>query len=112
MTAVERVKRELEQTPGVRLAVFFGSSARGTASPRSDLDLGLVLEPDTKLSPAVRAGLERPAGRPVDITWLDTTPPLLRLEIARDGVVLLARSPHAWADFKAWDDRTGRRPLA
>ena len=32
---------------------------------------------------------------------LETAPPLLRFEIAREGSVLLARAPHLWPEFQA-----------
>jgi hypothetical protein len=37
----------------------------------------------------------------VDVVNLREAPPLLRFEIARDGVPLIESSPHAWADFRA-----------
>ena len=43
----------------------------------------------------------RATGRPVDLVPVDTAPPLLRFEIARDGVVIVERVPHAWTDFRA-----------
>lgn len=51
--------------------------------------------------PALRVALERGAGRPVDIVRLDQAPPLLRFEIARHGVVLVARDAWTWAEFRA-----------
>jgi hypothetical protein len=45
--------------------------------------------------------LERAASRPVDLVVLDVAPPLLRFEVARDGVVLVERADNAWADFRA-----------
>ena len=35
------------------------------------------------------------------VIYLDEAPPLLRFEIARDGVVLVERRPGFWTDFKA-----------
>jgi len=37
----------------------------------------------------------------VDLIPLDTAPPLLRFEIARDGVLLLERTRNLWSDFRA-----------
>ncbi len=45
--------------------------------------------------------LARIAGREVDLIPLETAPPLLRFEIARDGAVLVERQPHLWSDFQA-----------
>ena len=51
------------------------------------------------LSP-IDTALGRALGRPVDVTLLNTAPPLLRFEVARDGVVLTERRPGAWTDFR------------
>ena len=42
-----------------------------------------------------------PLRRTVDLVTLNTAPPLLRFEVARDGEVLSAREAQAWTDFKA-----------
>ena len=81
--------------------MLFGSTARGQAGPRSDVDLGVLLEPDT---PDVRSKVEselwRAAERTLDLIFLDKAPPLLRFEIARDGVLLHQEQDHLWTDFK------------
>jgi len=94
-------RRALEETPGVRLAVLFGSAVKGALKPDSDIDIGVLLEPGTEPSPTLGVALDRAAGRSVDLVWLDAAPPLLRFEIARDGLVLAARDPHGWAEFRA-----------
>jgi predicted nucleotidyltransferase len=99
--AVDRLRQALEQVPGVRLAVLFGSAATGTAGPKSDVDVGILLAADTHLTPEMHVGLERAARRPIDLVRLDTAPPLLRFEIARTGRVLVEREEHGWADFRA-----------
>jgi len=85
----------------VRLAVVFGSTARDTERSGSDLDVGVLVEPDCESGPPLDVVLSRATGRPVDLVHLDAAPPLLRFEVARDGVVLVERVPHAWADFRA-----------
>ena len=101
MTVIENLTRALEDVPSVRLAVLFGSAARGAASADSDIDIGVSLERGSDFSPALRVALERAAGRTIDLVYLDTAPPLLRFEIARDGVVLVERDAHGWAEFRA-----------
>ncbi len=96
------VVKALESLPAVRLAVTFGSTARSEAHANSDLDLGLLLEPNTLASrqeAEVAAG--RAARRRVDIVHLDEAPSLLRFEIARDGKVLVEKQPWLWKNFKA-----------
>ncbi|MGH9460218.1 MAG: type VII toxin-antitoxin system MntA family adenylyltransferase antitoxin [Vicinamibacteria bacterium] len=99
--AAKKLVRVLEPFP-IDLAVLFGSMARGQGHDGSDLDIGVLLRDanDTTRS-RLAAALSRSAGKTVDIVYLDEAPPLLRFEIARDGVVLLEGSPHSWKDFRA-----------
>jgi predicted nucleotidyltransferase len=97
----QALPEELESWPGLRLAVLFGSAARGESGPGSDLDVGVLFEPGPDRSTALEVALARATGRRVDVVRLDSAPPLLRFEIARDGRVLLERAPHTWADFRA-----------
>lgn len=91
----------LESWPGVRLAVLFGSAARGDAAPGSDLDVGVLFDTGRENAAALEVALARTTRRRVDLVRLDVAPPLLRFEIARDGRLLLERTPHAWTDFRA-----------
>jgi len=91
----------LQSRPGVRLAVLFGSAARGSTAPGSDLDVGVLIDPGREDTTALEVALARATGRRVDVVRLDAAPPLLRFEIARDGRVLLERKPYAWVDFRA-----------
>jgi predicted nucleotidyltransferase len=90
----------LEVDPEVQLAVVFGSAARRRLTRRSDLDVGVLGVSRSRLS-ALAVALSRIAGREVDLIPLDTAPPLLRFEIARDGVLLLERTGNLWSDFRA-----------
>ena len=90
----------LEADPSVRLAVLFGSHARDSARTRSDLDIG-VLGPEPPRIAQLQVALARASGRVVDVIALEDAPPLLRFEIARDGLVLMKRTAHLWSDFKA-----------
>jgi predicted nucleotidyltransferase len=91
----------LQSWPGVRLAVLFGSAARGDAAPGSDLDVGVLFDTGRENAAALEVALARVTRRRVDLVRLDVAPPLLRFEIARDGRLLLERTPHAWTDFRA-----------
>lgn len=101
MEMLERLGRTAASFPEVRLAVLFGSTARGKAGPRSDVDFGILLEP---YSPALRCKVEaelgRAVGKAVDVVLLDDAPPLLRFEITRDGVLLFEREEGLWTDFR------------
>lgn len=101
MDLLDRLRERAASLPEVKLAVLFGSTARGQARKGSDVDLGLLVDPDTRearLKALVE--LERAAGREVDLVFLDEAPPLLRFEIARDGVLLFERQEGLWTGFK------------
>jgi predicted nucleotidyltransferase len=102
MAAVEELKRALESCGQVELAILFGSHARGRATRRSDLDLAVRLNPDEAAGrAALQQILRRKLAQHVDIVFLPEAPPLLRMEIARHGVVLVERRPHGWSAFRA-----------
>lgn len=119
MEILDRLKRQAAAWPELKLAVLFGSTARGQARPKSDVDLGILLDPySPELRFRVEAELGRAAGRPVDVILLDDAPPLLRFEIAREGILLFQRDDHRWTDFKAkamvdwWDWAPTHRMIA
>ncbi len=103
MMLEDRLRQTVASLPEVRLAVLFGSTARGKAGPRSDVDVGVLLDPDT---PEARSRVEvelgrAVSGRDIDVIFLKNAPPLLRFEIAKDGVVLRQDEDGLWTDFKA-----------
>ena len=103
MSTLDCLREQLAAIPAVRLAAAFGSVARGEERAGSDLDVALLLDPaaDTAaLRIEIEATLGRAAGRAIDLVFLDAAPPLLRFEIARDGVLLLARASRDWVDFR------------
>lgn len=100
MVTLAAVESALRTDPDVSLAVVFGSSARGAASPTSDIDIGVGGVPPSRL-PALAVTLSRLADREVDLIQLETAPPLLRFEIARDGVLLAERTEGLWSAFQA-----------
>ena len=90
----------LQTEPSVRLAVVFGSEARDSARRGSDVDVG-VLGPSSHQMSQLQVTLARATGRVVDLIAMEHAPPLLRFEIAREGQVIVERTPHLWSDFKA-----------
>jgi predicted nucleotidyltransferase len=98
----ERLAAVLSSLKVVQLAVLFGSAARGSVREGSDVDVAVRLEPDTlEVRRQVEVALARAVGRDVDVISLDASPPQLRFEIARDGVLLSERTPRSWVDFRA-----------
>jgi predicted nucleotidyltransferase len=101
MALAENLRAVLAHFPAVRLAVLSGSAARGTEHAGSDVDVGVLLDHETaELRLELEAELGRAAGRDLDLIFLDTAAPLLRFEIARDGVLLAARHRDDWVDFR------------
>ena len=73
---------------------LFGSFARGSAGPRSDVDVAVLYlrEPPPTLAGlplGVEASLEARLGRPVQVIALNTAPPDLVHRVLRDGRLLL-----------------------
>ncbi len=102
MTVVEHLRPILAGFPSVRLAVLFGSVARGSDQLGSDVDLGVWLEEDDPGQLwAIDVAASGALGRIIDLVDLRRAPPLLRLEIARDGLPILERAEDAWVHFKA-----------
>jgi predicted nucleotidyltransferase len=105
-TAISRLTDALDH-PEVLAAFLFGSQARGTAGPLSDIDVAILhadtLSPDRRLD--LRLGLMSRAGAAlatgeVDIVLLNAAPPLLRDRVLRDGLVLIDRDPDLTARFR------------
>ena len=99
---IDRLTSALSDIPGIRLAVLFGSMARGTTTPRSDVDVGILFAVDsTDARRLVEAALGRAVMREVDVVSLEAASPHLRFEIARDGRPLFQADPHVWSEFRA-----------
>ncbi len=86
----------LTEAGGIRVALLFGSRARGDERADSDVDIGFVpIDAGMTLGDelALQARLERVAGRPVDLVRLDLADPMLRWRAAKEGVVLVSLAP-------------------
>jgi predicted nucleotidyltransferase len=84
------VAERLMQFPEVERIVLFGSRARGDAMPRSDIDLAITCpRADPKIwSDIVEAAEEAPTLLQIDLVRIETAPPELLAEIAREGRAL------------------------
>lgn len=97
----DAVKEILAACPEVRLAVLFGSTARGQTWAESDVDIGILLDGDHPLTLWHLTGaLSSALRRDVDLVDLGKAPPLLRFEITRDGKLIYERDPETWYHFK------------
>jgi uncharacterized protein len=96
----------LERSRDRFVAVYlFGSEARGTAGPGSDVDVAILLgAPPAPTLSAQPFGLEDDLrgvlGRPVELVVLDTAPPDLIHRVLRDGVLLVERDRSARIRFE------------
>ena len=86
-------------------AYLFGSVARGTATPDSDVDVGILLssEPSGTLDDlylTLEGDLERALGRRVQIIVLNNAPADLVHRVLRDGRLLLDRDRAARIRFE------------
>jgi predicted nucleotidyltransferase len=93
--------------PEVLAAYLFGSQARGTAGPLSDIDVAILhdgaLGPsrrlDLRLELMSRAASALATGE-IDVVLLNGAPALLRDRVLRDGLVLIDRDPALTAGFR------------
>jgi uncharacterized protein len=90
-----RVEAALTAEPDVVVAYLFGSVARGSLGPRSDVDIAVLLadgsdsfERRLDLSADLAAVT---APRPVDVVVLNEAPVALAYRVLRDGRLLLSR---------------------
>lgn len=98
------LRRALRVEHGVRLAVLYGSLARGDEDEGSDLDLLVSLADDTAGS-GLRARIQAVTGRRVDVARLERVEagaPLLLDRVLDEGRVLVDRD-------RQWAQLQGRR---
>ncbi len=101
---VSKLTRALGGGPPLRLAVLFGSTARGTRRRDSDVDVGMIpVDEELQLGQELelQARLERSCGRTVQLVRLDRASTLLKWKIANEGLPLVSDPPSSWARFVA-----------
>lgn len=79
---------------GVAAAYLFGSVARGTAGPRSDVDVGVLYsgQPPAGLRRfALEGEIEEVLRRPIQVVTLDDASPDLVHRVLRDGILVSER---------------------
>lgn len=106
------LRKLLRTEPNVRLAVLYGSAARGEDTLESDIDLLVSFaedHPEAAVKLAVR--LERGLKREVDVARLNRvgdTAPLLLLQVVDEGRPVIDRDG-LWADLHVHRDEIERQ---
>lgn len=96
---LSQLRLALRQFPGVRLALLFGSEARGRAHEGSDVDVAVLAPRDDLLALASR--LSEGCGRDVDVVALDDPGIPLLEELVRDAKLLYERDQGAYASWRS-----------
>ena len=103
---LETLRTFLDSNPHGASAIYvFGSVARGTTGPSSDVDVAVLWPVDPPLTlegPAemLAASIERLLQGPVDLITLNRAPADLVHRVLRDGVLVLDRDPAARIRFE------------
>jgi predicted nucleotidyltransferase len=97
--AIEDVREFLRSRTDVRLAIVFGSRARGTATPASDVDVA-VHAPGVDLL-RLAADLSRAIRHEVDVVALEDAGVPLLARIVREGVGVHEARRGALASWRA-----------
>ena len=90
---ISDLRQVLSEGPPLRLALLFGSTARGTERAGSDVDVAILpVDPGLSLSDelALQARIAVVAKREADLVRLDQCSPTLRYRVAREGLPILA----------------------
>jgi hypothetical protein len=92
---LQLLRDRLAREPNVVAAWLFGSTARGTETASSDVDLALLGTPAPRsledMPFDLAAELASAIGREVDIIRLESSPPDLAIRVLRDGILLVDR---------------------
>ena len=83
----------------LELIILFGSAAKGLQRPQSDLDLAVLSEQPMGIVAVTTDMIRVLHINRVDVVDLRRAPPLLAMEVARDGYLLYERHAGQYAGF-------------
>jgi len=107
MTDSGRIATELSRTllniDAVRLAVLYGSAARGTMHPGSDVDLAVATDPRRELDPELLIDISLACGdavgREVQVRDLARAQGVYLKQVLTEGKVIVERDPTVRAEL-------------
>lgn len=92
---VRRLRERLEPEPDILFAYLFGSCARGSDGPLSDVDIAVMIADANDLHASHLALIAAVAGilgpQEVSVVILNNAPPALGFRVLKEGVLLLSR---------------------
>lgn len=105
MIPIEKARDLLAAYDFIEFAFLFGSFARATPQPWSDIDIAIYVSRPLSLweQGQLAAALERGLGRDVDLLILNTAldhNPALAYKAISEGVLLFCRRRETFVDFK------------
>ena len=102
---IESVRQFLLSSPLVAFGLVFGSHARGTARPDSDVDVAIGVAGRARLDAHdlgdLTSRIEQATGRDVDLVVLHEAGIPLAFRVFREGIEVLVRDRAAFVDLKA-----------
>ena len=110
-SVIKAIEEIITKRPEIDFANLFGSYARGTENPNSDLDIAVKLSGDKKEKLKIRlelmADLSGIAPR-IDLIDIQSMNPLLAYKVAAEGVTIYAKDEKEVVRFRA--DAFGKYP--
>lgn len=94
-------------TADLEFAIWFGSTARGEATPLSDIDVAVYFQKSTSKEKRFQGCLDiageieaRFLRTFVDVVDLNSAPVVLAYHVLREGRLLFCRNARLWNDFQ------------
>lgn len=89
LSQVQKLIKELRRLPEVQGIILFGSQAKGTAKPLSDIDLAVITTP---LNAHQKANIQTLAPPGIDLCLFDELPLAVQYRVFKEGKVLYEKS--------------------
>lgn len=87
---ITKTVRELRKIPQVQAVILYGSYAKGTQKPISDIDICAVTTKN--ISEETKGDIWGQSGPKIDAVWFWDLPSIIRYAALREGKVLFVRN--------------------